>query len=80
MGKPGGWRNQRPGPAEKKERGEAVTKEINPETGIYYIKDWGGHCGIGFVGDQRFAQSGEQVIKRTNRQTTKKWRKLNPTE
>ncbi len=53
---------------------------INPETGIRFIRDWGGHCGIGFVSDQRFAGGGEQVIKRTNRTTTKKWRKLNDSQ
>jgi hypothetical protein len=40
----------------------------------------GGHCMTasmkGFVGNERFARPGDEVIKRTNRQTTKKWREL----
>lgn len=30
----------------------------------------------GFVSDARFARPGDQVIQRTNRQTTRKWRAL----
>ena len=50
-------------------------KHIDPETGIWPISEWGAECGRGFVSDERFARPGERVIKRTNRQTTRKWRK-----
>ena len=51
-------------------------KERDPKTGIFAIKDWGPHCGRGFVSDSRFGS--DLVIKRTNRASTKKWRKLGP--
>lgn len=52
-------------------------KPINPATGIYFISDWGANCQRGFVSDSRFASSSsETVIKRTNRETTRKWRKV----
>ena len=50
---------------------------INPETGIAFIEDWGPHCQRGFVSSERFASSStEAVIPRTNRNTSRKWRKL----
>lgn len=51
-------------------------KPRDPSTGIYFIKDWGGHCGRGFVSNSRFS-SVDPVIKRTNRSTSRKWRSLN---
>lgn len=33
----------------------------------------GAECRRGFVSAERFATHGEQVIKRTNRNTTRKW-------
>jgi hypothetical protein len=50
-------------------------KHIDPSTGIWPISEWGGACQRGFVSDARFGP-GETVIKRTNRETTKKWRAL----
>jgi len=45
---------------------------IDPETGIWPIAEWGASCGRGFVSSQRFARSpSEQVIERTNRETSK---------
>ena len=44
---------------------------IDPETQIKPIGEWGGACGRGFVSDARFGSG--QVIKRTNRETTRKW-------
>ena len=40
----------------------------------YDCKTWGSSCGRGFVSDSRFGS--DQVIKRTNRSTSRKWRKL----
>ena len=60
--------NLEPAPPRRKE------KERDPKTGIFAIKDWGPHCGRGFVSDSRFGS--DLVIKRTNRASTKKWRKL----
>lgn len=37
------------------------------------IAEWGSECGRGFVSDSRFSSS-DQVIPRTNRNTTRKWR------
>jgi hypothetical protein len=52
-------------------------KHIDPETGIWPIKEWGYSCAMGFVSDSRFAGgTGTQVIKRTNRDVTRKWREL----
>jgi hypothetical protein len=39
-------------------------KHLNPETGCWPTSEWGQICGKGFVSDARFAQAGEQVIKR----------------
>ena len=44
---------------------------IDPKTGIKPIADWGNACYRGFVSDSRFGSG--QVIKRTNRETTRKW-------
>jgi hypothetical protein len=50
-------------------------KHIDTRTGIWPISEWGPSCGRGFVSNQRFARSpSEQVIQRTNRDTTRKWR------
>ena len=45
---------------------------INPETGIWPIREWGAACSRGFVGSERFARGGEQVIKRTSRKRSTK--------
>jgi hypothetical protein len=47
---------------------------IDPATGIWPIAEWGAACGRGFVSHPRFGA--DQVIPRTNRATTRKWRKL----
>ena len=44
--------------------------------GLRPIEKWGSACARGFVSDERFARPGDQVIKRTNRDVTKKWHKL----
>jgi hypothetical protein len=51
-----------------------VGKHINLETGIYPISEWGYACARGFVSDSRFGE-GQPVIKRTNRETTRRWRR-----
>ncbi len=48
-------------------------KHINPETGIWPVSDWGNECMRGFVSSSRFG--GGTVIARTNRETTRKWRR-----
>lgn len=48
-------------------------KHIDPDAGGWPISEWGYSCGRGFVSDARFG--GGQVIKRTNRDTTRKWRR-----
>jgi hypothetical protein len=52
---------------------------IDPETGIWPIREWGPSCARGFVGNERFATKNDQVIKRTNRAVTKKWLKVSAT-
>jgi hypothetical protein len=47
-------------------------KHINPETGCWPTCEWGYSCMRGFVSDSRFGDG--EVIKRTNRLTTRKWR------
>jgi len=37
------------------------------------ISEWGGAARRGFASSERFAQPGEQVIKRTNRNASRKW-------
>jgi hypothetical protein len=49
-------------------------KHLDPSTGIWPIEEWGSACGRGFISDSRFG--GGQVIKRTNRSTSRKWRKV----
>ena len=44
---------------------------VDPETGIRPMDQWGNACYQGFVSDARFGSG--QVIKRTNRNTTRKW-------
>ena len=51
-------------------------KHIDPATGIWPICEWGRECARGFVSDARFARAGDVVIKRTNRNTSRKWRSL----
>ena len=51
-------------------------KPVNPETGIYFIRDWGYECARGFVRDQRFNSGNDQVIKPTNRTAQRKQRQL----
>jgi hypothetical protein len=52
-------------------------KHIDPETGIWPIREWGNSCYRGFVSNERFAgATAAPVIKRTNRETTRKWRQL----
>lgn len=43
----------------------------------YDISTWGPECGRGFVSSERFARPGDIVIKRTNREVTRRWRKCN---
>lgn len=50
-------------------------KHVDPETGIWPISEWGWSCARGFVSDSRFSPT-DQVIPRTNRETTRKWRRL----
>ena len=45
---------------------------IDPTTGIWPIREWGGECARGFVGSERFARGGERVIKRTARKRSTK--------
>lgn len=49
-------------------------KHIDPATGIWPISEWGYSCAMGFVSDSRFGSSC-RVIKRTNRETTRRWRR-----
>ena len=49
---------------------------FDPETGIKPIAEWGPECARGFVSDARFSRGNDKVIKRTNRATTRKWRKV----
>lgn len=49
-------------------------KPIDPATGIWPIALWGYECARGFASSSRFARPGEQVIPRTNRKSTRKWR------
>jgi len=51
-------------------------KHLDPKTGIWPMSEWGVECQRGFVSDSRFGS--DQVIKRTNRESTRKWRELNP--
>ncbi len=51
-------------------------KHIDPRTLVFPVWEWGSACGQGFVSDARFGAN-ETVIKRTNRETTRKWRALN---
>jgi hypothetical protein len=48
---------------------------IDPKTGIRPISEWGPECARGFVSDARFGSG--RIIKRTNRQTTRRWLQLN---
>jgi hypothetical protein len=52
-------------------------RHINVATGIAPIAEWGmgGSVGRGWVRDARFGSG--QVIKGTNRATTRKWRRVN---
>lgn len=49
-------------------------KHVDLATGIWPIHEWGNAATRGFVRDPRFG--GGQVIKGTNRATTKKWRRV----
>jgi hypothetical protein len=53
-------------------------KQIDPQTGIWPISEWGAECGRGLVSDARFGYD-NRVIKRTNRATSRKWRRLDAT-
>ncbi len=44
--------------------------------GVIPISELGYSHSPGFVSDERFARPGDQVVKRTNRSVTKKWRKV----
>gem|GEM_PF-6340587 len=48
-------------------------KHIDLRTGIAPLSEWGVACYQGFVSDSRFGSA--PVIKRTNRETTRKWRR-----
>ena len=50
-------------------------RHIDPNTGIWPAAEWGSACQRGFVSCERFARPGDQVIERTNRNTSRKWRK-----
>lgn len=47
--------------------------KIDPATGIKPISEWGSSCHRGFISDSRFGSG--QVIKRTNRDVTRRWRR-----
>jgi hypothetical protein len=49
-------------------------QHIDPATGIWPTREWGAACRRGFVSDSRFGAG--QVVPRTNRASTRKWRKL----
>jgi hypothetical protein len=49
-------------------------KHIDPKTGIWPMSEWGTACRRGFVSNERFCTG--QVVPRTNRASTRKWRKL----
>jgi hypothetical protein len=49
-------------------------KRLDPRTGIQPISEWGPACRRGFVSNERFGAG--QVVPRTNRASTRKWRKL----
>lgn len=49
-------------------------KHYDLKTGILPIHEWAGACGIGFISNARFGSG--QVIKRTNRETSRRWRQL----
>jgi hypothetical protein len=49
-------------------------KHIDPKTGIWPMSEWGNRCSYGFISNSRFGSG--QVIPRTNRETTRKWRSL----
>ena len=53
---------------------ETMRQDLDPNTGIKPIRDWGPECGRGFVRDSRFG--GGQVISGTNRQKTRQNRRL----
>jgi hypothetical protein len=48
-----------------------MERKIDSETKIRPIGEWGSACARGFVSDARFGSG--QVIKRTNRDLTRKW-------
>lgn len=48
-------------------------KHIDPATGIWPISEWGWECARGFISNARFGSA--PVIERTNRETTRKWRR-----
>jgi hypothetical protein len=54
---------------------EAKPHTIDPETGIWPMSEWGSACYRGFVSDARFSST-SQVIPRTNRDVSRKWRQL----
>ena len=47
--------------------------ELDPETGIRKIADWGSACARGFVSNARYSPT-DNVIPRTNRNISRKWR------
>src|SRR4051812_21720897 len=49
-------------------------RHINVETGIAPIAEWGPSARRGFVSDSRFGSG--QVIKRSNRNVSRKWRRV----
>lgn len=52
-------------------------KHIDPRTRIWRLSEWGAFCGRGFISDSRFGDG--LVIRRTNRETTRKWRSVKAT-
>ncbi len=63
-------------PADMPEDPQHLGKHINPATGIWPVCEWAGACMRGFVRSEMFNRGSDQVIKGTNRATTRKWRQL----
>jgi hypothetical protein len=47
-------------------------KHIDVKTGCWPISEWGNECARGWVSDTRFSRGADVVIKRTNRDQTRK--------
>lgn len=51
------------------------SKTVEAETHIAHVSEWGSACARGFVSDSRFPSGGGEVIKRTSRDTSRRWRR-----